>query len=326
MVIADRLRAEEALDWVRRVHDPAFADWEAHAAWLETDPRNPGAFDDASMAIEVATTGLASPEPRHASPAPTNDNAREPRAAGRRRSAVGIGFGTGIALALAAGVVAVIAVPSLVRDRAQPYLVHTGAGERRSLTLTDGTRIALNGETRVRLDHANPRVASLERGEAFFTIRRDTAHPFAVRAGGATFEDVGTAFDMIHRPGVTEVEVREGAVLFDPSGAAVRLESGQSVRIARNGATVRAVDTAAIGGWRSGRLLYSDASLSDVAGDVARSIGEPVTVDPALAERRFSGVVMIDADRPRMFRRIAAVMNVATQRDARGWRMVMPKR
>jgi transmembrane sensor len=322
MAVADRKRFDEALDWVRRIHDPTFSDWEGHAVWLEADPHNLVAFDEASLMIEVATADLTPPRLRAVSSAPINDNAAGPVVAQRRWSRWGAGLGT----AVAAGFVAVIAVPSMMHGGARPYMLQTGAGERHSITLADGTTIALNGDTRVRLDHGNARIAVLEQGEAFFTVKHDAEHPFAVRAGEASFQDVGTAFDVVHSAGFTQVAVREGAVLYNPDSAAVRLDGGQSLHIADNAATVATVDTAAVGGWRAGRLLYRDAPLAEVAGDVARSIGEPVTVDRALAQRRFSGVVMIDADRPLMFKRMAAAMGVEIRHAPRGGWMLMPPR
>jgi transmembrane sensor len=322
MAVADRQRADEALDWVRRIHDRSFMDWEAHATWLEADPRNLDAFDDASQIIATATADLTPPRRVGPSALPTNDNFAGSIVVQRRWSRWGVGLG----IAVAAGLVAVIAVPSIMQDSAQPYALETKAGERRSIILADGTTIALNGDSRVRLDRSNMRVAALERGEAFFRVKHDAAHPFEVRAGDSTFQDVGTAFDVIHRAGLTQVAVHEGAVLYDPGGAAVRLDPGQSVRIADNSATVQAVDTAAVGGWRSGRLLYRDAPLNEVASDVARSIGEPISVDPALAQRHFSGVVMIDTDRPLMFHRMSVAMGVGIQHASKGWRMVMPSR
>jgi transmembrane sensor len=89
---------------------------------------------------------------------------------------------------------------------------------------------------------------------------------------------------------------------------------------------LRSADPQAIGSWRQARLLYKDALLSDVAVDLARSIGQSVTVDGAIRQRRFSGVIMIDQDRPRMFRRLAAVMDVAILRDGSGWRMALRAR
>jgi transmembrane sensor len=321
MAAADSQRADEALDWVRRIHDPSFTDWEGHAAWLEADSRNLAWFDEAAFTIEAATDALRPPEPFVTSPEPVNDNpayATAPRRGWRP-------WGTGLGIAMAAGIVAAVAVPAFMHDQAHPYVVQTSAGEHRVLTL-DGTTISLNGESRLRLDRGDTRLATLEQGEALFAVHHDPAHPFTVRAGGATFQDVGTIFDVVKQPRSTKVAVREGAVLYDPEGSAVRLDAGQSIRIAGDAATVRPVDPAAVGGWRTGQLLYRDAPLVDVAGDVARNIGEPVLLDPGLAQRRFSGVVQIDADRSRMFRRMAAVMGVEVQHNPQGWRMRMPAR
>lgn len=332
MAAADRQSFDDALDWVRRIHDPSFDDWAAHAAWLEADPSRLDAFDAASLAIAEATADLASPEPLSAASRPINDNLPAPAAVpdvlpgiarprpARRRARWGLGIG----MAVAAGVAAIV-LPSTMKDGARPYLVRTGAGERRSITI-DGTTVALNGDSVVRLDHANSRVAVLERGEAFFAVRHDAAHPFSVRAGGATFQDVGTAFDVVQRPGLTQVSVREGAVLYDPGHAGVRLDAGQSLRIAGDTATVQSIGPAAAGSWRSGELIYHDALLTDVAQDIARTIGEPIEVNPTLAQRRFSGVVMVDRNRPLMFRRMAAAMGVDIRQAAQGWRMTMPIR
>ena len=323
MAAADRQRADEALDWVRRIHDPSFADWEGHAAWLEADPRNLAAFDEAAFTIEAASRDLAPVKAFVTPPAPVNDNpAHGPThsiAIGRSWRRWGVGLGVAVAAAI------VVVGPALMHDHAQSYLVQTRTGEQRTVTL-DETRIVLNGGSRLRLDHADTRTATLEAGEAWFAVRHDAAHPFVVQAGNATFQDIGTIFDVVERRGSTQVSVREGAVLYDPKGRAVRLDGGQSIRIVDKTATVQPVDIAAVGGWRTGRLLYQDAPVTDVAGDIARNIGEPITVDPAIAQRRFSGVVQIDADRSRMFKRVAAVMGVTIRRGQQGWQMVMPDR
>jgi transmembrane sensor len=207
-----------------------------------------------------------------------------------------------------------------------PREIATGPAEHRTVALADGTTIALNGDSRLRLDPATPRLASLERGEAYFTVAHDAAHPFEVRSGGATFRDVGTQFDLVRQPGATEIAVREGAVLYDPGGAGVRIDGGHAMRIAAGSATLRAVAADSVGAWRSGRLTYRDAALIDVAADVSCAIGEPVAVAPELAQRRFSGVVMIDPDHALTVRRMGAVMGIELRREGPGWRMVSPTR
>lgn len=322
MIPADRQREDQALDWVRRIEDPTFLDWEGHAAWLEADARNAAAFDTASLRIEDATRGLASARPMLSAAEPVNDNLQAPlpdAAPARRRWGV---FG----LAAAAVLVGVVTAPQLMQGRARPYLIQTAPGEQRSFALADGTRIALNGGSVVKLDRSDPRTASLENGQAFFSVVHDASHPFVVRSGDSLFQDVGTSFDMIRSGQQTEVAVREGAVMYDPQGAAVRLAGGQAITVGASGATVRRVASSDIGGWQQGRLSYQDVGLPEIAADLSRALGQTVAVDDGIKDRRFSGVIMIDSDRARMFRRMSDVMGIAIRPDGAGWRMALPSR
>ncbi|QHL90470.1 hypothetical protein GVO57_06010 [Sphingomonas changnyeongensis] len=78
------------------------------------------------------------------------------------------------------------------------------------MTLADGSRVDLNGGTRIALDRGNPRFARLERGEALFTIVHDEARPFEVHAGDAVLRDLGTVFDVVREPDRLRVAVAEG--------------------------------------------------------------------------------------------------------------------
>lgn len=306
----------EALDWALRIADPDFAAWESHIAWLEADPAHATAFDAASLLIEDGVRGLAPARPI-AECDPANDNFAAPSVPRRRWPA----FAGGAALAAALAATLVLTLPG-----GRPVqLFRTAPGQQRRFTLGDGTQVVLNGDSALRLDPAHPRSLALDRGEAFLTVVHDPAHPFSVRAGDARFEDVGTAFDIALNGDHTDLAVLEGAVLYDPAGARVRIAGGQAIRIAGRTAVVRPTG-GSIGGWRDGRLRYEDAPLGDVAGDLARAIGRPVIVDETVADKRFSGVIIVDADRARMFRRIGAVAGVAITRDGAGWRMMPPRR
>ncbi|WP_454883388.1 FecR family protein [Sphingomonas oryzagri] len=315
-------RQEEALDWVRRLHDPDFTDWDAHIAWLEADPGNPTAFDAAMLVMETATNGLAAPivMPVAAFQTATavNDNRAFADHPGKRQPA-GRHFAWGGAIA--AAFATIIAVPSLMHGRPQTYRIETAPGTTRELALLDGTTVALNGGSAIELDQSNPRVATVIHGEAFFRVVHNAADPFAVRAGNNLFRDVGTSFDVVRDAGGVKVAVREGAVMYDPDGAAVRIDGGQEIGIAEDGAKVVEIDSAAVGGWREGRLSYRDASLAAIASDLSRSLGIPVTVDPALGKQRFNGVLIIDNDRDRMLQRFAAVMDVRIRSEDNGWQM-----
>jgi transmembrane sensor len=114
--------------------------------------------------------------------------------------------------------------------------------------------------------------------------------------------------------------VAEGAVLYDPNGAAVRLGPGRLLR-KRDGSQIVEVnqtDPAAVGAWRSGHLVYRDAPLWRVADDLSRATGAQIAVDPAVANRPFTGAIAVArADREALARRLAAVLDVtvAQRRD-----------
>ena len=298
----------QALDWVIRLRDPAFDAWEAFEAWLSDDPAHADAYhaiavDDLDMAAMLA----AAPRRRAALPAMRF-------AIGRRHWIGG---------ALAASIVALIGL-GYVNLRPIPYLVETGPGVRQVVALSDGTRIALNGGTRLMLDRNDDRVASLERGEALFAVVHDESNPFRVMVGETTLVDVGTRFNVVRTAGETRVAVSEGAVMYNPDSDAIRIDVGRSLR-ARDGDSrllIGYVAPASVAAWRSARLVYDGQSLAEVAGDLARYYGHPVTVDPRLAGRPFHGVLSLDADGD--LARLAPLLEVRITRKGAGWAFSAP--
>lgn len=320
---ADRRRHAEALVWARKIQDPDFADWEAHVAWLEVDPHNSAALDAALVLMEDASSDLgpASPLPA-AAEVPmhvVNDNDHPLKdGTGRQR---GRRWSLAVGGAIAAGIAAIAAVPAIMHRSPQPYRIETALGSTREIALPDGTFITLNGGSAVDLDHTNPRIATLVRGEAFFAVRHDPSHPFVAQAGGELFQDVGTSFDMVRDTGSVRVAVREGAVMYDPKGAAVRVGGGHQIAVDPTGTTVETAEAGAIGGWRQGRLSYRYAPFEAIAADLSRSLGKPVRIDPELKSRRFSGILIISDDHDLTVHRIASVMNVRVLHDPDGWHM-----
>ncbi len=308
---------EEALVWVRRIQDPDFADWVAHADWLEADPRHLEMFDRVSMLVENATEGLksAGSVPQVDRPEPVNDN--PPVVPVRRRWRGMAGF------AVAAGIVGLLVAPQF--HHAAPVIenIVTPPGQTRDVALADGTRIALNGDSGLRIDAADPRAVTLARGEAYFEVIHDTARPFVVHVAGGTIRDVGTAFDVALDGGAAEVAVHGGAVAAGQQDRTIQLGTGQAARLAADGSTMRiaSVEPTSVGDWRSGRLSFRDAALDRVARDLSRSLGEPVTLDPMLSGRRFTGVVVLGVDHDRVMHRLAGVMGLAVARAGQGWRL-----
>lgn len=303
--IGDAMRAE-ALDWIIRQRDPAFDDWEAFGDWLAGDPERADLYQAMAVADEDAAELLATAKPASLAPAAV---ARAPL---WRRPWMG---GAVAALLLVMlGFVFMAQRPSL-------YAVETRPGVHRRIALAGGTTIDLNGGSRILLDRKDPRRATLERGEAMFAVVHDADHPFEVKVGNALLRDVGTAFNVTRDGGVTTVAVSEGEVVYNPGAEGVSLPAGRMLRAADADANVSVADIAPdrVASWRAGRLIYDGAVLSDVADDLSRNLGQTVSVSPAIAAMPVRAVIVLDPDHDAVVKRLAALLGVSAQRDARGW-------
>ena len=92
----------------------------------------------------------------------------------------------------------------------------TGLGERKTLTFVDGSQIELNTDTVLRASFENgSRNVWLDKGEAYFRIKHDAAHPFAVEAAHQRITDLGTEFSVQSNAGRLKIAVLKGRVRFD---------------------------------------------------------------------------------------------------------------
>ena len=292
----------EAIGWVIRLRDAGADEWAAFTDWLEADPAHGAAYEEAALAEQewdaIAPPERAVPQPR---PAPARPLTRR------------FFLGAGIAAALAG----VIALGTLQTEGI--YAIETAAGERRSVELADGSRVDLNGDSRILLDRGDPRVATLERGEALFTIVHNDADPFEVRTGDVLLRDMGTVFNVLRDGETLDVAVAEGVVEYNPGRAAVTLRAGMALR--RNSDAPPAVApraAEAITGWRDGRLIYAATTIGTVASDLARNLGVPVRAEPDVERRPFTGVIRVD-DRAETIQRAARLMGVSARPSNGGW-------
>lgn len=296
-----------AIDWKIRLKHGSAEDWRGFTGWLEANPAHLAAWE----AIEQLDADLDALPKRPSRPVLVEQSTPARAPSGRRWA-----WGGGIAAALTA----VVSVTLLQSPDLQT--VETAPGERRQVQLADGSRIDLNGGTRIAIDRDNPRFARLEQGQALFTIRHDAARPFEVRAGDDVLQDLGTIFDVVVDKGATRVAVAEGAVLYNPAGERVRLDPGMALREAGDEILVASVDAGSVAGWREGRLSYSAAPIAQVAADLSRNLGVPVSVEPAIAARPFTGLIVLDPNRELLFQRLAALLGVRAVRSGGGWALI----
>lgn len=313
MTSTDEHIRQQAIDWALSTQEADFAGWDLLAVWLEADPRHNDAYDAALAASAVIPDLAALAQPAMLKPA--NDD--------QRPAALNMTRRRWIAGALAASVLAIIALP-IMQMRPQPYTVATQMGETNTLELADGSRIVMNGGTRITLDRRDARFARLDVGEALFEVRHDASDPFVVESGDVRLVDAGTAFNVIRNAGSLDVAVSEGVVIVNPTRENVRLPAGRRAIVdgKTNRIAVSDIVPDAVGGWRSGQLSFADASLADVAAALERGLGAKIAVAPSIAARPFSGVVQISGRDAQAIASIAPVLGTRAIRRADGWELI----
>ncbi len=298
----DQALRDEAAAWAVRTGDPAFDDWEAFTDWLERDPAHARAYDEVVFAVGEAAVALPS--------APDAGNDDEPVMPARRRWLGG-------ALSLVLVGVAALGVWQL---RGGTETIETAPGEVRIVALDGGGTIALAGGSRIVLDRDDRRAASLEQGQALFTIEHDASAPFTLEVGDDRIVDVGTVFDVARTATGMRVAVSEGAVVLNPRAENARVSPGQV--LSRNAAAgsyaITPVALDQVGEWLQGRLTFQDASLEDIAAELSRATGTAFVASPGAGDQRVSGSIALDGVR-RDPRTVGDLLGVAVRYDGTAW-------
>jgi transmembrane sensor len=186
-----------------------------------------------------------------------------------------------------------------------PASYETAVGDRRVVTLADGSRLSLDSDSEVHVRYSrDERALVLDRGRARFDVTHDISRPFTVVVGNEKVVAVGTSFDVERLGEKIMVTLLEGRVVVDAVRsvpyssteaktvpASISLSAGQQLVVAA--ATVPAVSEANLQtakAWEAGTLVFDDEPLSEAAVRVNRYSKVSVTVDPEASNVRISGV------------------------------------
>ncbi|MBL9215669.1 MAG: FecR domain-containing protein [Opitutaceae bacterium] len=178
----------------------------------------------------------------------------------------------------------------------------TQVANRQTVALRDGSHADLNAQTQLRTDFRyGRRMVRLTAGEAFFTVAKDTEHPFLVETPAGTVRVTGTRFNVrLLADRQVEVTLLDGAVAMETSAAGrgraeVPLAPGQQFR--SGDASVHALNAAdleRVTAWREGRLMLDEMTVGDAVGRIARYHGKRFEVAPEVASVRLGGSCSLD--------------------------------
>lgn len=286
---------EAAARWTARLDGGSLtsADRLALHAWLDEDPAHREAFEHYQLICDDTAESL--PVVAEVSPV-----ARPDMPVRRRQNLRWISLVAGIAAVLA--VTAFWAVP-YYRDT---QTVATVIAQRSTLTLPDGSRTDLNAQTVLHTDfRRGRRFVRIEKGEAYFSVAKDQAHPFLVETPGGTVRVTGTEFNVRLAGNRPEVTLLEGSVGFENAAALVKLVPGDQLSSDGELRRLSASEMETVTAWRQGRIVLNGLTLREAAARFAAYHGKNIMVAPEISELQLGGSCSID-DLPGFFDSLTA--------------------
>src|SRR3546814_594646 len=269
---------------------------EALEAWLEADPTHRAAWAQVNDPWELIGDHATAPELM----AMRRDALSRAHRLGRTRWNGRQRPGRLLASVAMLVVIVACGIGAYTWNAQRGDVYRTVSGERRLITLEDGSKISLDARSEVRVRYSkDARRLELLGGQARFDVAHDSRRPFSVRARDQLVIATGTAFNIDMVGSTVLVTLIEGraevledigmphvAVPLKADGITADkpqrqvLTAGEQLRVAPDSVPVVAmVDVGRAVAWESGHLVFADEPLSSVVERINRYATRPVKVD-----------------------------------------------
>ncbi|HEY6923201.1 MAG TPA: FecR domain-containing protein, partial [Steroidobacteraceae bacterium] len=224
--------------------------------------------------------------------------------AGRGRWVRSRSFAIAHRLGIAAGLL-ILAAGGLFVLMKHPDVYSTRAGERRIVTLADGSQVALDSRSEVRVTYStHARELTLTKGQARFDVVHDFERPFSVTADGHEVIATGTSFNVDLFGPTLLVTLIEGRVvvsstptLSDPTKVEIplpriTLDAGEQVVFAPKAPpSIARVNLGQTIAWENGEIVAENDSLTTLVTRINRYAEHAVVIgDSETAGLHISGV------------------------------------
>jgi transmembrane sensor len=184
-------------------------------------------------------------------------------------------------------------VASLMAD------IRTGVGERRQMTLSDGTELFLNTDSAIDIRYTDvARTLVLKKGEIFIRTAKDNvalSRPFMVESARGYFRPLGTRFSVRQFDDHAQLRVVEGSVAASPRDAptgTLTVQAGQQADITDLAVTLLPTPALSID-WIDGVVRVDRVRLADLVAELGRYRHGWTRCDAEVADLRISGAFQL---------------------------------
>ena len=174
--------------------------------------------------------------------------------------------------------------------------IRTGTGERRAVTLDDGSESLLNAQSAADIQF-NPqrRLVRLREGELLAKVASDRIRPFLIQTDQTRLRAYGNRFLVRERAGLGQVVALNGAVEIDgQNGERLQLAAGHEVHYDRAGFGPVQASSSGATAWVDGFLQVRDRPLAEVIDALRPYHNGVLRLDPSVAGLRVSGLYRLD--------------------------------
>ncbi len=176
----------------------------------------------------------------------------------------------------------------------------TGVGQRRTISLADGSQIQLNTDSAIDVSFdAAQRLIQLRAGEILIqTGKLGDQRPFYVQTRDGRIQALGTRFSVHQMSSSTRVGVLEDRVSVQPaqsSTAALILKAGEGADFDSRHIGLSHPFQPSDVGWINGQLIVLDARLGDVIAELGRYRSGVLHCDRRARDLRVSGTFRLDS-------------------------------
>lgn len=187
--------------------------------------------------------------------------------------------------------------------------LQTPVGGYYKVVLADGTKVWLNAASQLRYpaDFRNMKQRKVElKGEAYFEVAKDSAHPFIVQTDDQQISVLGTHFNVnaYHDDGGSKTTLLEGSIRAAGKNAQAIIKPGQQVISSSTGKlNIDEVDTELVVAWKNDQFMFESEPVRPLMKAVARWYDVEVIFGADVPDVRFNGAIS-------KFENISAVLKI----------------
>ncbi|MDR6941567.1 FecR family protein [Mucilaginibacter pocheonensis] len=188
-------------------------------------------------------------------------------------------------------------------------ILQTPNGGHYRLVLADGTKVWLNAASQLTYpaSFADLKERKIElKGEAYFEVAKDAAHPFIVRTDDQQIRVLGTHFNVnaYHDDGGSKTTLLEGSIRAAGNHSEAVVRPGQEVVSSSTGRlTIGQADTELAIAWKNDQFMFESEPVRPLMKKVARWYDVEVIYARDVPDVRFNGAIS-------KFENISAVLKI----------------